>query len=634
VNVLSDIDANSGGVWAAARVGPGRRDPFITRYLLPAGFLTLLIGFCVKDLWSSLFRQWFFSSDEYVVVAEVIRFVQLDFRQHFVDMPGTPFMLIGAAAWGLAFLAGHASGLIAASDGIGEFTFHHLPQLFLLLRAETLVFFCLSLVMLFWLTSWLVNRAAACVASLLLAMSPVYASYTSFVRVESLAVCLVLAAMLCLVYRDRRTSAPVGAQQWVGASHIVFCAGVLAGLAAATRLHSVTASMPVLVLLLLLPTRSRNVHDDSGWLKAADVAGWLGLVVAGALVLANQATLAQVPHARHLVLMALAGGAAALTLSNVLYWIPATRHAVVRVVTPDVLRLLVGCAVGAAVGMAPVLFQFKFLLLSAEMYSVSYLDVNAMALPFWEHVRLYVNQYLNIVAPDRLFVALLVIGFVLIAVRRDRRMLTIGAGALFFFFSKPLNIVAAPHHVILWLPFYALICSYPIGVVFDGVRKLVRWSVASEVVAAALVAFVWFSTTKGPALVPASTRYTEVRLHNILDATDWIKSHAEPNAVVAITYFCFNPDIFYTWVRTLAVPVPPSVLDGRDYIIWWGHQSILRGKVGWACSTKGDVESIKTRLDALAPGEGTDPFTDRAFGQVATFGEAANQVTVFRFDER
>jgi len=443
--------------------------------------------------------------------------------------------------------------------------------------------------------------------------------------------------VLCLVYRDRPGSAPPTDGQSSGYAtdaNLVSCAGILAGLAAATRLHSITASMPVLVLLLLSSTRSRNVAGHSGWLKAANLAGVFALAVAGALVLANQATLDPLPHARHLLLMALAAAAAALTVANVLYWIPLTRAAVVTVVTPDIIRLVAGCGIGAALGMAPVILQFRFLLLSAEMYQVSYVDVDRMARPVWQNVRSYVTQYMDAIAPDRLIIALLVIGVAMVVVRHDRRMKIVALGALLFFFSKPLNLVAAPHHIILWLPFYAIICSYPVGAAFDLSLRRVRWSVVSRAMTAVLVAIVWFSITKGPVLAAASTAVTEERLHSILGATDWIKRHSESNEVVAISYFCFNPDIFYAWMTTLDVSVPASVRDGRNYIIWWGHKSSLRGKAGWACATKGDVDSLKGRLDVLAPGEGTDPFTDPGFVPVKTFGEAANQVTVFRFDER
>ena len=48
-----------------------------------------LIGVVMFEAWymtPSLFRTWYFSSDEYVVVAEVIRFLHLDFRQHFFEV--------------------------------------------------------------------------------------------------------------------------------------------------------------------------------------------------------------------------------------------------------------------------------------------------------------------------------------------------------------------------------------------------------------------------------------------------------------------------------------------------------------------------------------------------------------------
>src|SRR6185369_7100129 len=49
-------------------------------------FLACLIGFGFHYMRPMLLRTWFFHADEYVVAAEVIRFSQLDFRQHFFDI--------------------------------------------------------------------------------------------------------------------------------------------------------------------------------------------------------------------------------------------------------------------------------------------------------------------------------------------------------------------------------------------------------------------------------------------------------------------------------------------------------------------------------------------------------------------
>ena len=120
-------------------------------------------------------------------------------------------------------------------------------------------------------------------------------------------------------------------------------------------------------------------------------------------------------------------------------------------------------------------------------------------------------------------------------------------------------------------------------------------------------------------------------MRNIERATAWIKQHTPTDSIVAVAYFCFNADTFYSWLEALAVPVPASVDDGRSYRIWWGHQSALRGQTGYACATPSDVDAMKTKLELAMPGEGTDPYTDKAFVRVASFGKDGSQVDVFRF---
>ena len=139
------------------------------------------------------------------------------------------------------------------------------------------------------------------------------------------------------------------------------------------------------------------------------------------------------------------------------------------------------------------------------------------------------------------------------------------------------------------------------------------------------------SITLGPTVVSASAVAANERLQNVSQATAWIRRNAEPHASVAIAYHCFNPDVFYAWMRSSGVPVPDAVLDGRDYIIWWGHKSVLKGKSGYACASAEDVAWLKNGVDALTPGEGTDPFADGRFTAVRSFGMATGQVTVFRF---
>jgi len=63
-------------------------------------------------------------------------------------------------------------------------------------------------------------------------------------------------------------------------------------------------------------------------------------------------------------------------------------------------------------------------------------------------------------------------------------------------------------------------------------------------------------------------------LQNIGRATAWIKQNTQPQGSVAISYFCLNPDAFYTWLRSLEVPVPLSVFDGAN--TWCGGAIVPR----------------------------------------------------------
>lgn len=137
---------------------------------------------------------------------------------------------------------------------------------------------------------------------------------------------------------------------------------------------------------------------------------------------------------------------------------------------------------------------------------------------------------------------------------------------------------------------------------------------------------------RGPQLAADGARSTEKRLQNVALASEWIHKNTEPSALVAISYFCFNPDVFYTWLRSLEVPTPAYVSDGRKYLIWWGDHSAIKGRAGYACAAPQDLIAIKHTLDLRNPGEGTDPFADRGFRRVASFGRGPDEMDVFHFD--
>jgi 4-amino-4-deoxy-L-arabinose transferase-like glycosyltransferase len=135
-----------------------------------------------------------------------------------------------------------------------------LDWFFTLLRTCTIFFYAGSLVLLFSVARRVLNYAGAFLACLLLMMSSNYASYSSFCRVESMAIFLALAAVLVTYRALERLPNRLGARpSW---RDPMILAGFLTGVSAAARLHSIAASAPLLLLILLFDERSRRRQPD------------------------------------------------------------------------------------------------------------------------------------------------------------------------------------------------------------------------------------------------------------------------------------------------------------------------------------------------------------------------------------
>jgi hypothetical protein len=591
--------------------------------LVDALYLAVLLTLVCVYVRSGLARSWFFSSDEYVIGAEVIRFLQLDFRQRFFDMPGTPFMFVTALVW-TAYYGTQVLGGSAGGTGLALFTFQHIETLFVVMRVVTLLSFCLSVVLLYALAARLTNRVGAWFAALVLATSPAYAAFSSFVRVESLSMCFMLASLLVATYWTPQPN-----------RRLLWTAGVLAGLSVACRFHAVMAVFPVLLLFLVGRGRAEPAHDYPEWTKALFVATGAAVVtLAAVLLLARRSLFVPVPAAWALLLTVAVAAALGCAVVWAAYRWHATRAWLLRLLPPEAADLACGMGVGVLLGTPTVIWQLPHLLQSMEMYRTSYVDHARVAWPLWTNVTWYVNLYLNVAAPHGILLALLLGGVVLAVVRRHWSIVWIAAGALLFFFSKPLNLRAATHHMIMWLPYYAILIAYPLAVVWQIVRRQpVYTRVATTAVFAALLAFLWVSLVPGVRKVAADQAFNEKRMTSIREATAWVKDNTDRNSTILVAYFCFNPDIVYSWFKSLAVPVPAPVWDGRTWVIWWGHGRTFKGQSGYALATRSDAQYLKKQIDLMEPGQGTDPYTDARFRIVRSFGDDGSRVDVFRFDD-
>jgi hypothetical protein len=385
--------------------------------------------------------------------------------------------------------------------------------------------------------------------------------------------------------------------------------------------------------MLIWRERPEPAQDYPEWTKPLFAAACATVVGLGGILLAGRRSLfATVPNAWPLLMALTVAAGLGLAIVWAAYRWSATRRLLLRIVAPETVTLALACGAGVLLGSPTILWQPHRVLQSMDAYRRSYVDLERTAWPLWQNITWYVKFYVNQAAPLPILVAFVLAGMVLAVFLRRRDLLSIAAGALLFFFSKPLNLQAPPHHIIMWLPYYAILAALPAAVGWQLVRrKPVYTRVAALALFAGCLAFLWVSLAPGVRAVAANQALNEQRMTAIREATAWIKGNTETDTTVLVAYFCFNEDIVYSLFKAMAVPVPARVWDGRKWIIWWGHARAFRGRSGYALATSSDVRYTKKNLDLHEPGEGTDPYTDTRFQLVRSFGKAPTSVDVFRF---
>lgn len=609
-------------------------------------YLALVLAFALPHLLVGLSRGWFYTADEFMIAGESIRFVALDPRQHFFDLPGTPFMILTAVLWAVLrpiaqWLAPDPwyGGIDPSATGIIDFTYRHLDWLFTLLRSETIFFWACSLVLLNLLSRKLLNHAGACVACLVLMMSPAFSLFSSFCRVESMAVAFTLAALLVVYSALEKGGPQLGARpSWRDS---LIRAGALAGVATAARLHSIAASGMVLFLILLCDERTPRRDRYPGWVLsgARYAAPLIGLGGVVCFWLAKWQWSAEFPHAGALLAKAAFGLAIAPFVVVLLHRSPRIRPILIRAAGPETIKVGIGTACGFLLANPMLIPRFRHFLQSIEMYSARYRDWTRATWPLWKNLRWYVALYARNFAPDTVLLLLLLGGAILVLASRSRRLWPYLLTLVGFFVSKPLNMIAAPHHTLPWLPFFALLCGYPVARLYVFLRTRdagsAQWRLAADGAAAVAYLAIALSLSNGPAMAASQVRGDRARLANIERATDWIHYNTPRDSTVAISNPCFNPDIFYVWLQGLQVPVPLSVFDGRRYVVWFQNRGTISGLAGYAC-TAGPIGTVANGDNRAFtdPNHTSDPNREPGFQRVAAFGNDVNEVDIFRFDFR
>ena len=593
--------------------------------LIVGAYLALLFDHVVSMVWLSLGFPWSSSSDENVQVAEVVRFANLDFHQRFFDMPGTPLWMLGAAEWRVYYFFAAFFQSLEGSSNI--FTFDRLQPLFTLMRVNNLVFYLLSGVLLFLIVNRLSNRFAAAVATTILMLNPAYGVTVASVRVEPMSMCFLLSAVLLAI----QSRSP---WKWLWA-------GMLGGAAAACRLHSVTLTVPILLLLLFTRTWSRRKQWTARFRRLTHYLAGASLLLSALLIYALGFSHSPLRAADPLGFSLLAkanlvcfGALVALTSA---YFIPRARPMIEKLVTPDLLLLSGGLSLGWLSGVPTIFTQFKFFVRSLDFYQgLDYRDFAAVQLPVFQKLATYFRFYAKEIAPDKVTLVLLIAGCCLIlASKRYRRLMPYLIVAAAFFVSKPWDLLRVAHHVALWIPFFALICSVP----FMALASLAtKPAVASQpaarfvfpvigIVALIVLRLTVWGGLDGLRLFIAANHE---RIHNIEVSRNWFRANTPNGTTIVVAFYCFGPEIFYHWLSRLGLQVPPQPID-HQFVLWWGDKKMLKGYSGYACMSPEDLTPM-TEREVRTPGDGVNPYRDGHFHLLRSFGQGSTRIDALDFD--
>ena len=153
---------------------------------------TIIAYSLVLTAYPAITFPWYLNTEEFPYIQEILRFVELDFRQQFFDIPGTPLMLLGTIFWSIYYWFSVLVGYADPSAGIRYFSFEHMQSLYLLMRVLSYCFYILSIVLTYLITRRLTNPVGGLVAASLLALSPIYGLSMLYLRIESTSLGLVL----------------------------------------------------------------------------------------------------------------------------------------------------------------------------------------------------------------------------------------------------------------------------------------------------------------------------------------------------------------------------------------------------------------------------------------------------------
>lgn len=614
----------------------------------PAGWaggtlVAAVVAWLVHRVWDALFIPWWFNTDEVVFYYEVVRQLRLEFTQTFFDIPGTPYMtltsLLTATWWAVERLLGMTTAATA-----GDFAFENIQGVYTLMRVVTLSGFAIAIGLTYDVFRRSFGALAAMAAAVLAASLPIHVHYSHFVRTESLGLVLSLLAIRIVLHGRQGPT-----------TRAYLTAGALAGVAMAARFHFALVAPPVLAVIYGMRDRNAPIAMAAGrhWLHAAG-ACLAGVFVCGALVtllhkggiigagsltnlllLSTPAGPGEFAGAKQTVakLWLLLGATSAAFL--VAHAIPPARQRLRPLVNPLTLALLVGFAGGFLLSHPTFLWRGEHQLRSIQFYS-DWVDPELAArgpLASWWNVTRY---YLTTALPEVWLQLSFAAGVVAIGWKRrgDPASVAFLTGALVCFIAHPVTMKLWPHHIIPWLPFLCLVAAaMPAWAVGQLAKVRPHPAVTLAVLLAAGGALIWSRLPR----FREARQYLETsrqRTEQITEMNTWLAANVSPKAFLAVSYFSLGESGFYKVMEGAGVRVPELVKRHREVLVWWLDRHSLDGREGYVCCSNADIHFFRQDFERKNPGSTYNPFEDKRFTPLATFGGGFYELKIFKFDFR
>lgn len=611
--------------------------------------LTVVVLFCIVSVnYRTITIPWFTTTEEFPYAQEVLRFLAGDFRQHFFDIPGTPFITVVTAI--CALILGVASRVSGQSSSLAALGFTHLDLVYLIMRCVSLASFAGATWLVFLIARRFASRWAALFGAAVFAAHPILAGTIYYTRIEPFGT-LVVAASIMAWLRAVET------RRW----RFYAATGFLSGLAMAARFPLALATLPVFVFYTLArPQRFTRLQArvdrrlGSGLLGLAMFGGALAALRLGGLIGRSRLTdifflSTHLAYRRAIWVIAALWIILALGALGVLVMVvmPVARRLVARYRDSSLVTVVVFFPVGVLFGVPTLLGATDYLLTSIQLFIQrnAYTQPNVgrglgdvlslylfgrgglMALldprPFWD------ARHFTASEAGVLFTIPLVVLFCcgLAAMSHSDRWLysgvilacVIGVGAQF-------GKLQTARHIAGWLPWFCIV----IAVGGDGLAR--RTGAGRRVIAVVFATFLalllWQRAVFTAPLVEQLVETARLQT----DLNRWLRANVSTDEPVFHTC-CepISPSVVFGWMRANGVAVPRKYLDSGSRI-WFGELSILRAAgEGYVITSRHTYPG--QYLDyyrQMNPAELVDPYHDSRFELRHTIA-ATNIYDVFHF---